>query len=109
MRRYHNQNYSKLKRDHQQRGELFTDPEFPPSSRSLFRSGTDKYDIVWKRPRVRIRKWEGGRVGRWEGEKDEKEGGREKEREGRRDGWRKGGGKVENRDGMGGKRGEVRW
>ena len=92
VRRYHNQNYSKLKRDHQQRGELFTDPEFPPSSRSLFRSGTDKYDIVWKRPRVRIGKWE-------ERGKDEKEGGREKERERGRDGWRKGGGRVGDRDG----------
>ena len=79
---------------------MFTDPEFPPSSRSLFRSGTDKYDIVWKRPRVRIGKWE-------ERGKDEKEGGREKERErGRekerergRDGWRKGGGRVGDRDG----------
>ena len=48
-------------------------------------------------------------MGRWEGGKDEKEGGREKEREGRRDGGGKGGGKVENRDGMDGKRGEVRW
>ena len=58
---------------------------------------------------MRIRKWEGGRLGRWEVGKDEKEGGREKEREGRRDGGGKGGGKVENRDGMDGKRGEVRW
>ena len=87
VRRYHNQNYSKLKRDHQQRGELFTDPEFPPSSRSLFRSGTDKYDIVWKRPRVRIRKWEergweGGKMGKMK----RKEGERKKGKEGGMDG-----------------------
>ena len=69
MRHYRNQNYSKLKRDHQQRGELFTDPEFPPSSQSLFRSGTDKYDIVWKRPRVRNRKRE---EGMWDGGKEKR-------------------------------------
>ena len=104
VRRYRNQNYSKLKRDHQQRGELFTDPEFPPSSQSLFRSGTNKYDIVWKRPRVR--KYVGrGNMG-WrvvekkakEG-RDEKEGGREEERVEGRDGQRKGGGRVGERNG----------
>ena len=74
MRRYRNQNYSKLKRDHQQRGELFTDPEFPPSSQSLFRSGTNKYDIVWKRPRVRKYVGRGRREHGMEGSRNESKG-----------------------------------
>ena len=59
VRHFRNQKYAKLKRDHQQRGELFTDPEFPPDSKSLFLSGKNEHDIVWKRPRV----WMGGRKG----------------------------------------------
>ena len=50
--KYLNQNYSKLKRDHQHRGELFTDPEFPPTNASLFVSGKSDEEIVWKRPGV---------------------------------------------------------
>jgi calpain-5 len=50
--KYLNQNYSKLKRDHQRRGELFTDPEFPPTNASLFISGKSEEEIVWKRPGV---------------------------------------------------------
>ena len=52
VRRFHNQNYRKLKRDLQRRGELFTDPRFPPDASSLFFSGRNDHDIVWKRPRV---------------------------------------------------------
>ena len=52
VRKYRNQDYSKLKRDAQQRGELFTDPEFPATAASLFISGKNEHDIVWKRPRV---------------------------------------------------------
>lgn len=50
--KYHNQNYSKLKRDHQRRGEFFTDPEFPPTNASLFISRKSNEEIVWKRPGV---------------------------------------------------------
>lgn len=50
--KYCNQNYSKLKRDHQRRGELFTDPEFAPTNASLFISGKSNEEIVWKRPGV---------------------------------------------------------
>lgn len=63
VRKYLNQNYSKLKRDlqrlqrdenggEQQRQQLFTDPTFPPEASSLFFSGRNDHDIVWKRPRV---------------------------------------------------------
>ena len=55
VRRFHNQNYAKLKRRCISRGELFTDPEFPPTAQSLFFSGKDDHDIVWKRPKVRKR------------------------------------------------------
>lgn len=47
---YRNQKYSQLKRDFQRRGELFTDPQFPPSNESLFLSGKSEQEIVWKRP-----------------------------------------------------------
>lgn len=50
--KYRNQNYSKLKRDHQRSGQLFTDPEFPPTNESLFISGKSDEEIVWKRPGV---------------------------------------------------------
>lgn len=53
VRKYLDQNYRKLKRDHQRRGELFTDPRFPPDASSVFLSGQNDHDIVWKRPRVR--------------------------------------------------------
>lgn len=49
---YRNQKYSQLKRDYQRRGELFTDPQFPPSNESLFLSGKSEKEIVWKRPHV---------------------------------------------------------
>lgn len=52
--RYRNQNYSKLKRDCQRHGELFTDPEFPPTIASLFINETTNDDVVWKRPKVSI-------------------------------------------------------
>lgn len=51
---YRNQKYSQLRRDHQRRGELFTDPVFPPSNESLFLSGKSEKEIVWKRPAVSI-------------------------------------------------------
>ena len=52
VRKLYNQNYQKLKRDLQGRGELFTDPMFPPDASSLFYSGRNDLDIVWKRPGV---------------------------------------------------------
>ncbi|XP_011408714.2 PREDICTED: calpain-5-like [Amphimedon queenslandica] len=50
VRKFLNQNYSKLKRDHQRRGEQFTDPQFPPNAQSLFHSGKNDLEITWKRP-----------------------------------------------------------
>ena len=52
VRKFRNQNYQKLKRDCQRRGQPFTDPEFPPQADSLFYSGRNDLDIVWKRPGV---------------------------------------------------------
>ena len=49
---YYKQKYSQLRRDHQRRGELFTDPHVPPSNESLFLSGKSEKEIVWKRPNV---------------------------------------------------------
>ena len=54
VRKYLNQNYRKLKRDLQSRRELFNDPTFPASASSLFFSGKNDHDIVWKRPSVSI-------------------------------------------------------
>ena len=59
VHKYLNQDYRRLKRDHQRRRELFTDPTFPPSAASLFFSGKNDEDIVWKRPRVGEGKREG--------------------------------------------------
>ena len=52
VRKYLNQDYRKLKQECQRRGELFTDPAFPPSAESMFYSGRNEGDVVWKRPRV---------------------------------------------------------
>ena len=76
MVRHHlSQNYSKLKRDLQRQStpeqrELFRDPHFPPTAESLFFSGKNDPDIVWKRPGVSVGGGEGCRGGRdvgWEG------------------------------------------
>lgn len=48
---YKDQQYSKLKSQCVSKGELFVDPLFPPTSKSLFYSKVEK-DIVWKRPGV---------------------------------------------------------
>ena len=47
------QKYSSIKKDLVKNGELFVDPEFPPSHKSLFFSKVDK-EIEWKRPKVDI-------------------------------------------------------
>jgi len=52
VKHYNNQNYSKLRRQHQTSRTLFTDPTFPANSRSLWLSGKDEKNIVWKRPSV---------------------------------------------------------
>ena len=54
VRKYRNQDYRQLKREAQRAGELFTDPEFPPNAASLFLSGKNERDIVWKRPKVSL-------------------------------------------------------
>ena len=47
------QDFSKLKSQCVSSGQLFEDPEFPPSSSSLFHSKSAPENIVWKRPGVR--------------------------------------------------------
>lgn len=54
VKKFRGQNFQKLKRDHQRRGQLFTDPHFPPDASSLFHSGRNDLEIVWKRPGVSI-------------------------------------------------------
>nr|XP_022342765.1 calpain-5-like [Crassostrea virginica] len=44
------QDFSKLKSQCVSSGQLFEDPEFPPSSSSLFHSKSAPENIVWKRP-----------------------------------------------------------
>ncbi|KAL5506663.1 hypothetical protein EMCRGX_G008375 [Ephydatia muelleri] len=51
VRKFRNQSYAALKRRCMSRRELFTDPEFPPTAQSLFFSGRDDNDVVWKRPK----------------------------------------------------------
>lgn len=50
---FKHQNFDKIKKDLLKRGELFTDPEFSPTQKSLFHSCVDP-EIVWKRPTVSI-------------------------------------------------------
>ena len=52
MAAYKGQKYNSLKKDCLKKGELFTDPEFPPNAKSLFYSKIDT-EIEWKRPKVR--------------------------------------------------------
>lgn len=47
--KYKNQDYDSIKRSCFQKGENFTDPEFPPNNKSIFFSRSDD-DIKWKRP-----------------------------------------------------------
>lgn len=49
---YKGQDYTKLKKEAQQKGTLFIDLEFPPDDRSLFYSQGKLADVVWKRPKV---------------------------------------------------------
>jgi len=47
---FRGQKFSSLRKDCLKKGELFQDPEFPPTNKSLFYSKQDK-DIEWKRPK----------------------------------------------------------
>ena len=49
---YKGQNYSKLKKEAKQKGNLFIDLEFPPDDRSLFYTDAKLAGVVWKRPKV---------------------------------------------------------
>ena len=53
VKHYNNQNYTRLRRQHQRSHTLFTDPTFPPTARSLWVSGKNEKEVVWKRPSVR--------------------------------------------------------
>jgi len=54
VKKYNNQDYSKLRRQHQGSSTLFTDPTFPANARSLWKSGKNEKEIVWKRPSVSV-------------------------------------------------------
>jgi calpain-5 len=51
---YKGQRYKRLKTECLKANKLFTDPEFPPQSKSLYFSRQAPADIVWKRPQVCI-------------------------------------------------------
>ncbi|KAL5005458.1 hypothetical protein ScPMuIL_018914 [Solemya velum] len=51
VKKYKNQDYSKLKKESQSRGHLFIDPEFPPDDKSLFYTPGKVGQVVWKRPK----------------------------------------------------------
>lgn len=53
---YKGQRYKKLKAECLKANKLFTDPEFPPRSRSLYFSRQAPADIVWKRPQDIVEK-----------------------------------------------------
>ena len=46
------QKYAVLKKKAISSGQLFRDPEFPPTEQSLFRSPEQSKGIEWKRPKV---------------------------------------------------------
>lgn len=52
--KYKNQDYDSIKRSCIQKGENFTDPEFPPNNKSIFCSRRDD-DIRWRRPGELVR------------------------------------------------------
>ena len=52
VKHFNNQNYNKLRRQHQQSRTLFTDPTFPANAQSLWHSGKNEKEVVWKRPSV---------------------------------------------------------
>ena len=48
---YKNQVYEKLKSQHNSKN-LFEDPEFPATSKSIYHSGKRLNDVEWHRPTV---------------------------------------------------------
>ena len=52
VKHFNNQNYTKLRRQHQQSRTLFTDQTFPANAQSLWLSGKTEKEVVWKRPSV---------------------------------------------------------
>lgn len=59
---YEGQSFSALRRQCQQNGVLFEDPLFPTTDQSLFYQSNSIGRVTWKRPKVRTRKKEAGRV-----------------------------------------------
>ncbi|XP_078693465.1 calpain-5-like isoform X2 [Branchiostoma floridae x Branchiostoma belcheri] len=51
IKHFKGQNYSDLKKECEEKGELFTDPEFPPTEESLWYDQAIPARIEWKRPR----------------------------------------------------------
>ena len=51
---YKGQDYSALRKQAQESGHPFIDPEFPPDQKSLFFSGGNATGLEWKRPKVVI-------------------------------------------------------
>ncbi len=48
--RLYGQDFDALRADCLSRGELFTDPEFPPDDRSLYYSQRPPFQFQWMRP-----------------------------------------------------------
>ncbi|KAL4219876.1 Calpain-5 [Mactra antiquata] len=49
--KFKNQDYSKLKKECQTKGNLFVDPEFPAQDKSLFYTSGKLAGVTWKRPK----------------------------------------------------------
>ncbi|XP_045199572.2 calpain-5-like [Mercenaria mercenaria] len=49
--KYKNQDYSKLKKECQAKGDLFFDPEFPAQDKALFFTSGKLTGVTWKRPK----------------------------------------------------------
>lgn len=46
------QKYSTLRKNAQASGQLFRDPEFPPTAASISKTGRADRNVEWKRPKV---------------------------------------------------------
>jgi len=49
---YKGQNYAALRKKAKASGELFRDPEFPATTKSLYHNRPGSTKIEWKRPKV---------------------------------------------------------
>ena len=58
---YKGQSFAKLKKEAQDSGQLFIDPEFPPEDTSLFsasaKTSSKLTGVQWKRPKVSLFGW----------------------------------------------------